>query len=156
MIGVAELQQLKHCEEIVLIPACALRFRGSVLCLHALANSEQMYVKGKMHTQSGAPALFIKLVNDVKPVTTIEQNGDEFSISVKTALKSTRNSFIIGQESEFHTPDGGRIKATARLLGGKIVIEAEKFTHVRELLDGQMIETISAGDETLIRRSRRL
>ncbi|XP_018932126.1 fatty acid-binding protein, liver [Cyprinus carpio] len=103
-----------------------------------------------------APEIYIKMVNEVKPLTTIQQNGDDFSICVKTPLRSITNSFSIGTESEFSTMDGQKIKATARLIDGKIVIESEKFTHVRELEGEEMIETFSAGSVTLIRRSRRV
>ncbi|KAF4100982.1 fatty acid-binding protein, liver [Onychostoma macrolepis] len=103
-----------------------------------------------------APAIYIKMMNEVKPLTTIQQNGDEFIICVKTPLRSNTNSFTIGAESEFNTMDGQRIKATARLIDGKIVIESEKFTHTREIRGEDMIETFSAGSVTLVRRSRRV
>ncbi|XP_043088861.1 fatty acid-binding protein, liver-like [Puntigrus tetrazona] len=103
-----------------------------------------------------APTIYIKMMNEVKPLTTIQQNGDEFIICVKTPLRSNTNIFTIGTESEFNTMDGQKIKATARLIDGKIVIESEKFTHVREIQGEEMIETFSAGSATLIRRSRRV
>ncbi|KAK7124126.1 hypothetical protein R3I94_018476 [Phoxinus phoxinus] len=96
------------------------------------------------------------MMKEVKPLTTIEQNGDEFRICVQTALRSHTNSFSIGTESEFNTPDGKKIKATARLIDGKIVIESDKFTHVREIQGEEMIETLTAGSATLVRRSRRV
>ncbi|XP_051991881.1 fatty acid-binding protein, liver [Xyrauchen texanus] len=103
-----------------------------------------------------APEIYIKMMNDVKPVTMIQQNGDEFTICVKTPLRSNTNSFTIGTETEFNTMDGKKIKGTARLIDGKVVIESEKFTHVREIQGEEMIETLSAGNATLIRRSRRI
>ncbi|XP_051520344.1 fatty acid-binding protein, liver [Myxocyprinus asiaticus] len=102
------------------------------------------------------PEIYIKMMNEVKPVTMIQQNGDEFSICVKTPLRSNTNTFTIGTETEFNTIDGKKIKGTARLIDGKIVIESEKFTHVREIQGEEMIETLSAGNATLIRRSRRI
>ncbi|CAM4641341.1 unnamed protein product [Leuciscus chuanchicus] len=103
-----------------------------------------------------APEIYIKIMKEVKPLTTIEQNGEEFSICVKTALRSNTNTFTIGTESEFNTMDGKKIKATARLIDGKIVIESDKFTHVREIQGEEMIETLTAGSATLVRRSRRV
>ncbi|XP_051729046.1 fatty acid-binding protein 10-A, liver basic [Ctenopharyngodon idella] len=103
-----------------------------------------------------APEIYIKMMKEVKPVTTIQQNGDEFSICVKTPLRSNTNTFTIGTEAEFNTMDGKKIKATARLVDGKIVIESDKFTHVREIQGEEMIETLTAGSATLIRRSRRV
>ncbi|RXN13444.1 fatty acid-binding liver-like protein [Labeo rohita] len=96
------------------------------------------------------------MMNEVKPLTTIRQNGDEFSICVKTPLRTNTNTFTIGAESEFSTMDGQKIKATPRLIDGKIVIESEKLTLVREIRGEEMIETFSAGSATLIRRSRRV
>ncbi|XP_067282013.1 fatty acid-binding protein, liver [Pseudorasbora parva] len=103
-----------------------------------------------------APEIYIKMMKEVKPVTVIEQKGEEFSICVKTALRSHTNTFSIGTETEFNTMDGKKIKGTARLVDGKIVIESDKFTHVRELQGEEMIETLTAGGATLVRRSRRL
>ncbi|XP_059403134.1 fatty acid-binding protein, liver isoform X1 [Carassius carassius] len=57
-----------------------------------------------------APEIYIKMMNEVKPLTTIQQNGDEFIICVKTPLRSITNSFSIGSESEFSTMDGQKIK----------------------------------------------
>lgn len=59
---------------------------------------------------AAAPDIYIKMMKEVKPLTTIEQNGDEFSICVKTALRSNTNTFTIGTESEFNTMDGKKIK----------------------------------------------
>ncbi|NP_001373767.1 uncharacterized protein LOC795210 [Danio rerio] len=103
-----------------------------------------------------APEHYIRMLQEVRPVTVIRQQGEEFSISVQTALRSNTNTFRIGTESEFTTLDGQKINATARLIDGKIVIESEKFTHVRELRDGEMLETLTAGHVTFIRRSRRI
>ncbi|XP_056097416.1 fatty acid-binding protein, liver [Rhinichthys klamathensis goyatoka] len=103
-----------------------------------------------------APEIYIKMMKEVKPLTTIEQKGEEFSICVKTALRSHSNTFTIGTESDFNTMDGKKIKATARLIDGKIVIESDKFTHVREIQGEEMIETLTAGSATLVRRSRRV
>ncbi|KAG1929634.1 fatty acid-binding protein, liver [Pimephales promelas] len=103
-----------------------------------------------------APEIYIKMMKEVKPLTTIEQNGEEFSICVKTALRSHTNTFTIGTETEFNIMDGKKIKATARLIDGKIVIESDKFTHVREIQGEEMIETLTAGSATLVRRSRRV
>ncbi|KAI7799259.1 fatty acid-binding protein, liver [Triplophysa rosa] len=102
------------------------------------------------------PVLFFKMINEVKPITTIHHNGNEFTICVKSAVRSHTNSFIIGTETLFNTIDKKQIKATAQLMDGKIVIEMEKFTHVREIEGEDMIETITCGSAKLIRRSRRI
>lgn len=59
---------------------------------------------------TAAPEIYIKMMKEVKPLTTIQQNGDEFSICVKTPLRSNTNTFTIGTEAEFNTMDGNKIK----------------------------------------------
>ncbi|XP_065128059.1 fatty acid-binding protein 10-A, liver basic [Paramisgurnus dabryanus] len=103
-----------------------------------------------------APVMYLKMMNEVKPVTTIHQHGDEFTICVKSPIRKHTNSFTIGTETQFNTIDGKQIKGIARLIDGKIVIETEKFTHVREIQGEEMIETIACGNAQLIRRSRRI
>lgn len=47
---------------------------------------------------------------DVKPVITIEQNGADFTFTVKTPLRTQSHSFSIGKESEVTGVDGRKIK----------------------------------------------
>ncbi|XP_030645262.1 fatty acid-binding protein 10-A, liver basic [Chanos chanos] len=103
-----------------------------------------------------APEIFLKMIKEVKPVTTIQQNGDNFVITVKTTLRSNTNSFTIGKEAEITTIDGKKMKTTPKLVDGKLVIETDLGSHVREIQGGDMVETLTAGTATLIRRSRRV
>lgn len=56
------------------------------------------------------PEDVIKLAKDVKPVTEIQQNGNDFTITSKTPGKSVTNSFTIGKEAEINTMDGKKLK----------------------------------------------
>ncbi|KAG9281471.1 fatty acid-binding protein, liver [Astyanax mexicanus] len=102
-----------------------------------------------------APDLMVKMMKEVKPVTVIKQDGEKFEVSVKTPLRTNTNSFTIGQEAEFTTMNGMKFKATPRLVDGKMIIETDKLTIVREIQGEDMVETMTAGSATLIRKSRR-
>lgn len=58
----------------------------------------------------GAPQMVRKMRKDVKPVITIEQNGADFTFTVKTPLRTQSHSFSIGKESEVTGVDGRKIK----------------------------------------------
>lgn len=58
----------------------------------------------------GAPEMVWKMRKDVKPVITIEQNGADFTFTVKTHFRTQIHSFSIGKESEIPGVDGRKIK----------------------------------------------
>ncbi|XP_010779312.1 fatty acid-binding protein, liver-like [Notothenia coriiceps] len=103
----------------------------------------------------GAPEMIIKMRKDVKPVLVIERKGSDFTYTMKTPLGTRVHSFRLGKESEMTVADGRKFKCTVREENGKLIAEAEKFTAVRELQGGDMVETITAGDVTFICRSKR-
>lgn len=47
---------------------------------------------------------------DVKPVITIEQNGTDFTFTIKTPHRTKSQSFSVGKESEVTGVDGRKIK----------------------------------------------
>lgn len=59
---------------------------------------------------SGAPEMVRKMRKDVKPVITIEQNGADFTFTIKTPLRTQSHSFSIGKESEITGVDGRKFK----------------------------------------------
>lgn len=59
---------------------------------------------------SALPEDVIKMAKDVKPVTEIQQNGKDFTITSKTPGKTVTNSFTIGKEAEITTMDGKKLK----------------------------------------------
>lgn len=58
----------------------------------------------------GAPQMIIKMRKEVKPVIIIEQNGKDFTCTVKTPVYTKVHSFSLGKESEITTVDGRKFK----------------------------------------------
>lgn len=56
--------------------------------------------------------MVVKMRKEVKPVIVIEQNGKEFTFTVKTPIFTKVHSFSIGKETEMTTADGRKIKVT--------------------------------------------
>ncbi|XP_040045532.1 fatty acid-binding protein, liver [Gasterosteus aculeatus] len=104
----------------------------------------------------GAPEMVIKMRKNIKPVVVIEQNGTDFTYTTKTPIYTKVHSFSLGKESEMTAADGRRFKCTVREENGKLIAETEKFTSVREIQGDDMVETITAGPETFISRSKRV
>ncbi|XP_010883653.1 fatty acid-binding protein 10-A, liver basic [Esox lucius] len=102
------------------------------------------------------PEDVISLAKDIKPITEIKQNGNDFVITSKTPGKSVTNSFTIGKEADITTMDGKKLKCTVRMEGGKLVCNTEKFSSVQELNGEEMVETLTVGSTTLIRRSKKI
>lgn len=50
------------------------------------------------------------MAKDIKPITEIKQNGNDFVITSKTPGKTVTNSFTIGKEAEITTMDGKKLK----------------------------------------------
>ncbi|XP_076868600.1 fatty acid-binding protein 10-A, liver basic [Brachyhypopomus gauderio] len=102
------------------------------------------------------PEDVIKMAKDIKPVTEIQQKGNDFVITSKTPGKSVTNSFTIGKEAEINTMDGKKLKCTVKMEGGKLVCQTEKFSHTQEIKGGEMIETLTVGGTTMIRKSKKV
>merc|ERR1712168_194259 len=102
------------------------------------------------------PDEIIKVAKDIKPSTEIQQNGNDFVITSKTPGKSVTNSFTIGKEAEITTMDGKKLKCIVNMEGNKMVCKTGKFCHIQELKGGEMIETLTMGSTTLIRKSKKM
>ncbi|KAI7806246.1 fatty acid-binding protein 10-A, liver basic [Triplophysa rosa] len=102
------------------------------------------------------PEDVIKLAKDVKPVTEIQQNGNDFTITSKTPGKSVTNSFTVGKEAEINTMDGKKLKCIVKLDGGKLVCDTDRFSHIQEIKGGEMIETLTVSGTTMIRKSKKI
>ncbi|XP_063813256.1 fatty acid-binding protein, liver-like [Pseudophryne corroboree] len=103
----------------------------------------------------GLPEDIIKIAKDVNPVIEIQQNGNDFVVTSKTPKHSQSNSFTAGKESEITGFGGKKIKVTVNVEGGKLICKSDKFTHIQEVTGDEMVETITAGSATLIRKSKR-
>uniref|UniRef100_A0A673FVD0 Fatty acid binding protein 1-B.1-like n=1 Tax=Sinocyclocheilus rhinocerous TaxID=307959 RepID=A0A673FVD0_9TELE len=62
----------------------------------------------------GLPDDLIEKGKDIKSVTEIEENGDQFKVTITTGAKVMINSFTIGQETEIESLTGEKIKVTLR------------------------------------------
>uniref|UniRef100_M3ZR87 Fatty acid binding protein 10b, liver basic n=1 Tax=Xiphophorus maculatus TaxID=8083 RepID=M3ZR87_XIPMA len=91
----------------------------------------------------GAPELLVKMRKDVKPELVIEQNGRDFTCTIKTPFCSRVNCFTVGKESEICALDGRKVKCTVREEDGKLICETSKFTSVREIQGDEMIDSVS-------------
>ncbi|XP_047460295.1 fatty acid-binding protein 10-A, liver basic-like [Mugil cephalus] len=103
-----------------------------------------------------APQMIVKMRKEVKPVTVIEQNGKDFTFTLKTPVCTKTHSFSIGKESEITGVDGRKIKCTVREENGKLIAVSDKFTSVREIQGDELIETVTAGSVTFICKSKRV
>ncbi|KFQ12914.1 Fatty acid-binding protein, liver [Leptosomus discolor] len=102
------------------------------------------------------PENLIKAAKDIKPIVEIQQKGDDFVVTSKTPKQSVTNSFTIGKEADITTMDGRKLKCTVNMVNGKLVCKSEKFSHEQEIKGSEMVETITSGGVTLVRRSKRL
>lgn len=59
---------------------------------------------------SALPEDVIKVAKDVKPVTEIQQTGNDFVVTSKTPGKTVTNSFTIGKEAEITSMSGQKFK----------------------------------------------
>uniref|UniRef100_A0A3B5RFG7 Fatty acid binding protein 10b, liver basic n=1 Tax=Xiphophorus maculatus TaxID=8083 RepID=A0A3B5RFG7_XIPMA len=109
--------------------------------------------------------LLVKMRKDVKPELVIEQNGRDFTCTIKTPFCSRVNCFTVGKESEICALDGRKVKCTVREEDGKLICETSKFTSVREIQGDEMIDVRSQHENKseincsylykVIRRSKR-
>uniref|UniRef100_A0A3Q3LMN7 Fatty acid binding protein 10b, liver basic n=1 Tax=Mastacembelus armatus TaxID=205130 RepID=A0A3Q3LMN7_9TELE len=97
----------------------------------------------------GAPEIITKMRGKVKPVFVIEQDGENFTFTIKTPAFTKVQKFSIGKETEFTTVDGRKYKCTIRVEDGKLIAENEKFTSVREIQGDEMIEGPSGNHTTI-------
>ncbi|KAM9798181.1 fatty acid-binding protein 10-A, liver basic [Neosynchiropus ocellatus] len=102
------------------------------------------------------PAEVIKMAKDIKPITEIKQSGMDFVVTSKTPGKTLTNSFTIGKEAEITTMDGKKLKCIVKMEGGKMICDTGKFHHMQEIKGGELIETLTTGSTTLIRRSKKM
>ncbi|CAL8330806.1 unnamed protein product [Arctogadus glacialis] len=59
----------------------------------------------------GLPDELIQKGKDIKSLSEIEENGDNFKVTVTTGTKVLVNTFIVGQEADLETVTGEKIKS---------------------------------------------
>ncbi|XP_078082188.1 fatty acid-binding protein 1, liver-like [Mustelus asterias] len=99
----------------------------------------------------------IEKYKDLGKIIEIVQNGNTFQTSYNYGSKVITNELTIGQESEFVSFTGHRVKALAKLEGeNKLVITMEGLTAAMELSGDKMIETLTNGEITVKKIRKRI
>ncbi|XP_072368173.1 gastrotropin-like isoform X2 [Scyliorhinus torazame] len=83
--------------------------------------------------------------------TEIVQNGNDFTWSQIYPCHTTTNTFIVGKESEFEILNGDKVKTTAKLEGGKLLMNFSKYVHTAKIEGDKLVE-ISVCDEITLKR----
>ncbi|XP_055023278.1 fatty acid binding protein 1-B.1 [Misgurnus anguillicaudatus] len=105
----------------------------------------------------GLPDEHIEAGKDLKSVSEIEQNGDEFKVTVTTGPKVLSNTFTIGKETELESLIGGKIKTVVKKDGNKLTVTLDKVTSVTELVDANtIVNTLTMGNIVYKRTSKRV
>ncbi|KAG9492746.1 fatty acid-binding protein, liver-like [Eleutherodactylus coqui] len=103
----------------------------------------------------GLPEDIIKVAKDINPIIEIQQNGNDFVVTSKTPKQSHSNSFTVGKESEITAFGGKKMMVLVTLQGGKLICKSDTFSHIQEVKGDEMLETITIGSATLVRKSKR-
>ncbi|XP_026177327.1 fatty acid-binding protein, liver-type [Mastacembelus armatus] len=105
----------------------------------------------------GLPDELIQKGKDIKSISEIEENGDNFKVTVTTASKVLVNTFTIGQESELETITGDKVKAVVQREGNKLKVNLKGIESVTELVDGNtIVNTMTLGGIVYKRTSKRM
>ncbi|XP_062901197.1 fatty acid-binding protein 1, liver-like [Mobula hypostoma] len=92
----------------------------------------------------GVPDDVIEKIKDLKSVTKIVQNGEDFIVAIETGNQVLVNNFTLGQETQVETPTGERVKAIMNLAGeNKLVVNTEDVTSVAEFNGDLLTNTIT-------------
>ncbi|XP_031161071.2 fatty acid-binding protein, liver-type isoform X1 [Sander lucioperca] len=105
----------------------------------------------------GLPDELIQKGKDIKSVSEIEENGDNFKVTVTTGSKVLVNTFTIGQEAELETVTGEKVKAVVQRDGNKLKVSLKGIESVTELVDSlTIVNTMTVGGIVYKRTSKRI
>ncbi|TWW60612.1 fatty acid-binding protein, liver-type [Takifugu rubripes] len=105
----------------------------------------------------GLPDEVIQQVKELKSTSEIEQNGNDFKITITTGPKVTVNKFTIGKETEMDTITGEKIKTVFHLDGNKLKVSLKGIESVTELADpNTIVSTMTLGDVVYKTTSKRM
>ncbi|XP_060689268.1 fatty acid-binding protein 1, liver-like [Hemiscyllium ocellatum] len=94
---------------------------------------------------------------DQKSTSEIVETGDHFKITVTTGSKVLVNEFTIGEETDIESPTGDKVKAIVNRDGNnKLVAKIQSITSVTEIIGDQLTNTMTIGDITYKRISKRI
>nr|WLG17454.1 fatty acid-binding protein C [Brachionus koreanus] len=99
----------------------------------------------------GVGLILRKVGNTVTPTLIISNNGNEWSIKMRSTFKNTDDNFTLGEEFDDETTDGRKIKCLYNLDGDKLICEqrdrktrALQVTAVRSIDEnGKMVEVLT-------------
>ncbi|XP_028270578.1 fatty acid-binding protein, liver-type-like [Parambassis ranga] len=105
----------------------------------------------------GLPDELIQKGRDIKSVSEIEENGDNFKVTVTTGTKVLVNTFTIGQEAELETITGEKVKSVVQREGKKLKVSLKGIESVTELVDANtIVNTMTLGGIVYKRTSKRV
>ncbi|XP_051806992.1 fatty acid-binding protein, liver-type-like [Acanthochromis polyacanthus] len=105
----------------------------------------------------GLPDDLIQKGKDLKSISEIEQDGDNFKVTVTTGGKVIVNTFTIGQETELDSITGEKIKGVVQREGNKLKVSMEGIESVTEWVDEDtIVNTMTVGDIVYKRISKRV
>ncbi|KAM6945015.1 fatty acid-binding protein, liver-type [Lycodopsis pacificus] len=105
----------------------------------------------------GLPDELIQKGKDIKSISEIEEDGDNFKVTVTTGSKILVNTFKIGEEAELETLTGEKAKAVVQRDGNKLTVILKGIESVTELVDGNtIVNTMTLGSIVYKRTSKRM
>ncbi|XP_032917085.1 fatty acid-binding protein, liver-like [Catharus ustulatus] len=105
----------------------------------------------------GLPEEEIQKGKDLKSVSEIVQDGKKFKFTITTGSKVVKNEFTIGEESEIQLLNGEKAKVVVQMEGNnKLVTEVKGMKSVTELNGDTITHTMTMGDLTMKRVSKRI
>ncbi|XP_028857667.1 fatty acid-binding protein, liver-type-like [Denticeps clupeoides] len=93
----------------------------------------------------GLPDDLIEKGKDIKSITEIEQNGDDFKVTVTTGPKVLVNSFTIGKEAELETLTGEKVKSVVQLNGNTLSVSLKGIESITVLSGDTITNTLTVG-----------
>ncbi|XP_009096822.1 fatty acid-binding protein, liver [Serinus canaria] len=105
----------------------------------------------------GLPEDQIQKGKDLKSVSEIVQDGKKFMITINAGSKVIKNQFTLGEESEIEMLNGEKAKVVVQMEGNnKLVTEVKGMKSVMELNGDTITYTVTMGDLTMKRVSKRI
>ncbi|XP_078081668.1 fatty acid-binding protein 1, liver-like [Mustelus asterias] len=105
----------------------------------------------------GIPDELIEKGKDLKSITEIVQTGNDFKITITIRSNAIHNEFTFGQETDFATITGSKIKACVNMDGAnKFIVKLNSVTSVSELSENKLLDILTIGDITHKRISERI
>ena len=92
-----------------------------------------------------------KLGNSATPVVELTKDGDDYSFTTTTMLKTTSIKFKLGEEFEEERGDGAKVKSTITLDGNKMthVMKGDPESTITREFNGDEMKAVSRLSENL-------